>query len=100
MVVFYLLLIMFLIELIFFFLNVIKFIKKNKEKLLFVFEWIEMYVLDIYNYVVIMLVIIKLLIKVLINYRIGDFIYLCFLWWFNIKIKFIGVEINRNLYLF
>lgn len=70
---------MFLIELIFFFLNVIKFIKKNKEKLLFVFEWIEMYVLDIYNYVVIMLVIIKLLIKVLINYRIGDFIYLCFL---------------------
>lgn len=99
MVVFYLLLIMFLIELIFFFLNVIKFIK-NKEKLLFVFEWIEMYVLYIYNYVVIMLVIIKLLIKVLINYRIGDFIYLCFLWWFNIKIKFIGVEINRNLYLF
>lgn len=70
---------MFLIELIFFFLNVIKFINKNKEKLLFVFEWIEMYVLDIYNYVVIMLVIIKLLIKVLINYRIGDFIYLCFL---------------------
>lgn len=48
------------------------------EKLLFVFEWIEMHVSDIYNYVVTMLVITKSLIKVLINYRIGDFIYLCF----------------------
>lgn len=55
-----------------------KFTKKNKEKLLFVFEWIEMHVSDIYNYVVTMLVITKSLIKVLINYRIGDFIYLCF----------------------
>lgn len=55
-----------------------KIYQKNKEKLLFVFEWIEMHVSDIYNYVVTMLVITKSLIKVLINYRIGDFIYLCF----------------------
>lgn len=53
-------------------------LQKNKEKLLFVFEWIEMHVSYIYNYVVTMLVITKSLIKVLINYRIGDFIYLCF----------------------
>lgn len=100
MVDFYLLLVMLSIESISFFPNVIKFTKKNKEKLLFVFEWIEMHVSDIYNYVVTMLVITKSLIKVLINYRIGDFIYLCFSWWPNIKTKPIGTEINRNLYLF